>query len=131
MQALIEMPDEKAERLLAQMRLDSNFRECEVTILPKGHGDLKDITEIERLWQKGDCDSLVSALIFAQTVIKADKAEYDDKLSKEDRAIIDAMRNTAYVCGHRGEALEYVVHKALKRIGRSDLLPPCERKGEA
>ena len=42
-------------------------------VLPKGHGDLKDIAEIERLWQKGDYDSLVSALIFAPTVIEADK----------------------------------------------------------
>lgn len=42
--------------------------------LPKGHGDLKDIAEIERLWQKGDYDSLASAVIFAPTVIEADKA---------------------------------------------------------
>lgn len=42
-------------------------------VLPKGHGDLKDITEIERLWQKGDYDSLASAVIFAPTVIEADK----------------------------------------------------------
>ena len=42
--------------------------------LPKGHGDLKDVAEIERLWQKGDYDSLASALIFAPTVIEADKA---------------------------------------------------------
>lgn len=41
--------------------------------LPKGHGDLKDIAEIERLWQKGDYDSLASALIFAPIVIEADK----------------------------------------------------------
>ena len=47
--------------------------------LLKGHGDLKDIAEIERLWQKGDYDSLVSALIFAPTVIEADKeVENDD-----------------------------------------------------
>lgn len=45
------------------------------TILPKGHGDLKDVDEIERLWQKGDYDSIVSALIFAPTIIEADKAE--------------------------------------------------------
>lgn len=43
------------------------------TPLPKGHGDLKDIAEIERLWQKGDYDSIVSALLFAPTIIEADK----------------------------------------------------------
>ena len=43
------------------------------TVLPKGHGDLKDYNEIQRLWEKGDYDSIVSALIFAPTVIEADK----------------------------------------------------------
>lgn len=52
----------------------------------------------------------------------------DNGLSKEDRAIIDAMRNTAYVCGYRGGDVECAVHKALKRLGRIDLLPPCERE---
>lgn len=52
----------------------------------------------------------------------------DDGLSKENRAMIDAMRNTAYVCGYRGEDVEYAVHKALKRMGRNDLLPPCEQE---
>lgn len=51
----------------------------------------------------------------------------DDGLSKEDGALIEGMRNTAYVCGHRGSDVEYAVHKALKRMGRYDLLPPCEQ----
>ena len=51
----------------------------------------------------------------------------NDGLSKEDRTMIDGMRNTAYACGHRGEDVEFFVHKALKRMGRYDLLPPCER----
>lgn len=51
----------------------------------------------------------------------------DDGLSKEDRTMIDAIRNTAYVCGCRGEDVEYVVHKVLKRMRRTELLPPCER----
>ena len=54
----------------------------------------------------------------------------DDGLSKEDRSMIDGMRNTAFVCGYRGGDVEYVVHKALKRMGRYDLLPPCERESE-
>ena len=49
------------------------------TVLPKGHGVLKDIAEIERLWQKGDYDSIVSALLFAPAVIEADKAESEKK----------------------------------------------------
>ena len=52
----------------------------------------------------------------------------DDGLSKEDRAMIDGMRNTAYVCGCRGEDVEYAVHKALKKIGRFDLLSQCVGK---
>ncbi len=51
----------------------------------------------------------------------------NDGMSKEDKAIIDGMRNTAYVCGCRGEDVEYAIDKALKRMGRLDLLPPCEQ----
>lgn len=51
----------------------------------------------------------------------------DDGLSKEDKAMIDGMRNTAYVCGYRGGDVEFAVHQTLKRIGRTDLIPPCER----
>jgi len=47
-------------------------------VLPKGHGDLKDVAEIERLWQKGDYDSIASALIFAPTVIKADEEKTEE-----------------------------------------------------
>lgn len=52
----------------------------------------------------------------------------DDGFSKEDRAMIDGMRNTAYICGYRGGDVEFVVHQALKSMDRYDLLPPCERK---
>ena len=41
------------------------------TPLPKGHGDLKDVDEIERIWKKGNF--VRSALLFAPTIIKADK----------------------------------------------------------
>lgn len=51
----------------------------------------------------------------------------NDGISKEDKVMIDGMRNTAYVCGYRGEDVEFAVNKALKRIGRFDLLPPCEQ----
>jgi len=51
-------------------------------------------------------------------------------LSKEDSSMIDAMRNTAYVCGYRGGDVEFYVHQALKRTDRYDLLPPCEQESE-
>jgi len=54
----------------------------------------------------------------------------DDGLSKEDRAMIDGMRNTAYVCGYRGGDVEFAVHQALKRMGRYDLLPPCAKESD-
>lgn len=54
----------------------------------------------------------------------------DDGLSKEDRKMIDAMRTTAYICGCRGGDVEQTVHYVLKKIGRYDLLPPCERESE-
>ena len=51
----------------------------------------------------------------------------NDGLSSENKAMINGMRNTAYVCGYRGEDVEFAVHQALKRMGRTDLIPPCER----
>ena len=54
----------------------------------------------------------------------------NDGSSSENKAMIDGMRNTAYVCGYRGEDIEFIVHKALKRMGRYDLLPPCERESK-
>ena len=43
------------------------------TVLPKGHGDLKDVDEIERIWKKGNY--VRSALLFAPTVIEADRGD--------------------------------------------------------
>jgi hypothetical protein len=54
----------------------------------------------------------------------------NDGVSSKDRAMIDGIRNTAYVCGYRGEDVEFIVHKVLKRMGRCDLLSPCERERE-
>lgn len=51
----------------------------------------------------------------------------NDGLSKEDRAMIDGMRDTAYICGYRGGDVEFKVEQALKHMGRYDLLPPCEQ----
>lgn len=54
----------------------------------------------------------------------------NDGLSKEDRTLIEGMRNTAYVCGYRGGDVEMAVNEALKRMDREDLLPTCERNNE-
>ena len=43
------------------------------TELPKGHGKLKDVNEIERIWKKGNY--VRSALLFAPTIIEADEEE--------------------------------------------------------
>ena len=51
----------------------------------------------------------------------------DDGLSKEDRAMLDGMRNAAYICGYRGEDVEYAVYQVLKRMRRTDLIPLCEQ----
>lgn len=51
----------------------------------------------------------------------------DDRLSNEDRLLVDAIRKTAYICGRRIDDIEYTVHQVLKQIGRTDLLSPCER----
>lgn len=54
----------------------------------------------------------------------------DDRLSNEDRLLVDAIRKTAYICGRRIDDIEYTVHQVLKQIGRTDLLPPCERESK-
>ena len=79
MKIVINIPDEKAERFLAQMRLDRNFRECEVTPLPKGHGDLKDVHDIINKinlnynnHQSIDAYSLKDMIATVPTIIKAD-----------------------------------------------------------
>ena len=42
MQILIDIPNEKSEKLIRQMKLDRNFRECKIIELPKGHGKIID-----------------------------------------------------------------------------------------
>lgn len=47
MQIVIRIPKEKEETLIKHMKLDRNFRECEIVELPKGHGRLIDVDEID------------------------------------------------------------------------------------
>lgn len=51
----------------------------------------------------------------------------DDGLSKEDRALIQAIEASAIEAGCRGDSVGMTIENTLKRIGRYDLLPPCER----
>ena len=46
MQIAIRIPKEKEETLIKHMKLDRNFRECEIVELPKGHGRLIDADKI-------------------------------------------------------------------------------------
>ena len=49
------------------------------TPLPKGHGELKDVNEIWRLYDYSDIDYTMSdALDDASTIIEADKAESEE-----------------------------------------------------
>lgn len=83
----------------------------EGTLLPKGHGKLGDLDKIKKEMQNCEASNADNAV-----------------LSKEDRAMLDGMRDTAYVCGYRGGDVEFAVNKALRRMRRFDLLPPCERE---
>ena len=40
MKIVIDIPNEKSENLIKQMKLDRNFRECKIIELPKGHDRL-------------------------------------------------------------------------------------------
>lgn len=91
MEIVIKIPEEKAERLLAQMRLDRNFMECKITQLPKGHGRLIDADVFEKrlmdarsyyIGEKADdfdlrfaagLKSAAERLVDAPTIIEADK----------------------------------------------------------
>lgn len=46
-ECFIKIPEEIAERLLAQMKLDRNFTQCEIKILPQ-HGRLGDLDAIQK-----------------------------------------------------------------------------------
>ena len=49
------------------------------TSLPKGHGELKDVNEIWKLYDYSDMDyTMIDALEDAPTIIEADKGQKDD-----------------------------------------------------
>lgn len=52
------------------------------------------------------------------------------KSEEEQRAteLWNAITTAIYVSGHRGEDVTVLGIETLKRLGRYDLLPPCERR---
>lgn len=46
---------------------------------------------------------------------------------RRDRELWNAMAETAKMCGCRGDDVTFQVINTLKKIGRYDMLPPCER----
>ena len=82
---VIDIPDEKYDRIMRQMALDRNFSECKITPLPKGHGDLIDINELEKEKTTFTTDDfsgneMLEGVLWedienASTIIEADKGE--------------------------------------------------------
>ena len=78
-EVVIRLPKEAFERckMMPKQVKEYNFTIAKAladgTVLPKGHGDLKDYNEIGRLWKEGNYDSILSALLYAPTVIEADR----------------------------------------------------------
>ena len=97
MQIVIDIPNEKSEKLIRQMKLDRNFRECKIIELSKGHGRLidadylKDVSLLHNF--HGNNKNIVpyadrrgyrlrqrevdEAIINAPTIIEADKENED------------------------------------------------------
>lgn len=97
MKIVIDIPNEKSEKLIRQMKLDRNFRECKIIELPKGHGRLidanylKDVSLLHNF--HGNNKNIVpyadrrgyrlrqrevdEAIINAPTIIEADKESED------------------------------------------------------
>ena len=84
---IIEIPEDKYDRLIQQMRLDRNFSACKISLLPKGHGRLiAEPTEEEIAKTIGgkndfaDCirDSVKAVFGNAPTIIEADEGKTFD-----------------------------------------------------
>ena len=83
MQIVIDIPEELYEEIIS--RDDCGLHELTRAIangtpLPKGHGELKDVDEIWRLYDHTDIDyTMIDALNDAPTIIEADKESEDKK----------------------------------------------------
>lgn len=67
---ILRIPKEKYERLIQQLKLDRNFRECEITELQKGHGKIVDANCVLR---NCDCWEVETALQLTEAIIGADQ----------------------------------------------------------
>ena len=92
MKLIIDIPEEKYDWIMSHLTLDRNFRECKITPLPKGHGDLIDrgklLGELECGIRAGnyeegyekyphinDMDDCFDTVKYADTIIEADIGE--------------------------------------------------------
>jgi len=84
MQIIMDIPEEKYDKLIEQMQLDSNFSACKISLLPKGHGKLVDLNEVIQNFCGKSCGCtleecgdetpcpLVQRIISTPTIIEAD-----------------------------------------------------------
>lgn len=94
MQIVIDIPNEKSEKLIRQMKLDRNFRECKIIELPARHGRLIEAEKLEsRMYheafetdsdlQKWDSGCWIRYKMFEQIIQKAETI-IEEKLESEE-----------------------------------------------
>ena len=105
---IIRIPEDKYDRLIQQMRLDRNFKECEITELGE-HGRLGDLDALEEEMTGGinaglmidgyedyshinDTEDCLECVKYADTIIKAHhsvpvKKSVDEKEIEEEREV--------------------------------------------
>lgn len=49
---------------------------------------------------------------------------------KQDSELWNAIGTAIHMCGYTGEDVTAMSLEVMKRLGRYDLLPPCERRNE-
>lgn len=63
--------------------------------------------------------------------VKPIESTYPFPKNEEERRAMDlwnAITTAIYVSGHRGEDVTFLGIETLKKLGRYDLLPPCEKE---
>lgn len=96
MDIVIRIPKGKEERLIRQMKLDRNFKECEIVELPKRHGRLI------------DADAFIARMEDASERQKYKKLLIDDCLTVDDvfKAIIESLQNKGLANGDTPTIIE-------------------------
>jgi len=83
MQIVIDIPDGYLGIIMSNIRIEGSIMDKRIRqairngkVLPKGHGDLIDRTELKNVINKFECYDQV---LDAPTIIEADKAESEDE----------------------------------------------------